>query len=182
MIPTIESRTSESRTRNSTWQRLPPNRSQLPPDLERLAELMDSVFHIPGLGLRFGFDSLIGLIPGLGDMLTSLVSLYILRVASSYGVPRVTMLRMTFNIAIDTIVGAIPLVGDAFDLYWKANLKNVALLRRHLDQDEAARKRSARNDGLFVLLMSMLVIALVAGSGFVVYWLLYAAWQAVAQG
>ena len=101
---------------------------ELEPELELLAHWMDSAFHIPGIGMRFGLDAIIGLIPGLGDTLTSLASLYILNAGRRYGVPRVTMLRMAANIALDYVVGVIPFVGDAFDVVWKANQKNVALL------------------------------------------------------
>src|ERR1700683_3797361 len=87
---------------------------RLDPQLELLAYWMDTVFYIPGLGIRFGFDAIIGLIPGLGDILTSLISLYLLPAARRYGVPRATLTRMAFNIAVDTIVGAVPLFGDAF--------------------------------------------------------------------
>src|SRR5690242_15601848 len=98
-------------------------------DVEFLARLMDSFFVIPGTQIRFGLDAIIGLIPGLGDTLTSFVSIYILKVASRCGVPRVTLVRMAMNIAIDYVSGIVPFVGDAFDVYWKANLKNVELLK-----------------------------------------------------
>jgi hypothetical protein len=75
---------------------------------------------------RFGFDAIIRLIRGLGDVLTSLISLYILAAARRYGVPRATLMRMAFNIAVDTVVGSVPLPGDGFDVYWKANVMNVA--------------------------------------------------------
>ncbi len=115
---------------------------ELEPELELLAHWMDSAFHIPGIGLRFGLDAIIGLIPGLGDTLTSLASLYILNAGRRYGVPRVTMLRMAANIAVDYLVGMIPLAGDAFDVVWKANQKNVALLRRHVLATPAEERRA----------------------------------------
>ena len=76
--------------------------------LELLAYWMDTAFEIPGLGIRFGFDAIVGLIPGLGDLITSLISLYILAAARRYGVPRGTLMRMAFNIGVDSVVGAIP--------------------------------------------------------------------------
>src|SRR5438477_12262867 len=85
-------------------------------DLELLARVMDSLFEIPGTRVRFGFDAIIGLIPGLGDTITSFVSLYILKAASRAGVPRVTLVRMALNIAIDYIVGCVPVAGDVFDV------------------------------------------------------------------
>ena len=84
---------------------------RIEPELELLANWLDSVFHIPGLGIRFGLDAIVGLIPGVGDTLTSLASLYILNAGRRYGVPRVTMMRMALNIAIDYVLGAVPLVG-----------------------------------------------------------------------
>src|SRR5687768_13015032 len=101
------------------------------PELEQLARWMDSVFEIPILKLRFGLDALLGLLPGGGDVGAALVSVYILSAANRYGVSRITILRMAVNIALDIIVGSIPIAGDLFDAYWKSNQRNVALLRRH---------------------------------------------------
>src|SRR6476620_5568238 len=101
-------------------------------DLERLAHWLDTIFEIPGIRLKFGIDALLGLLPGVGDTASALASVYILQAASKYGVPRITLARMTLNIGIDLVAGAIPIVGDLFDVYWKANRKNVELLRRHL--------------------------------------------------
>src|SRR5579885_3759626 len=84
------------------------------PELALLARWMDSVFEIPGTGIRIGFDPILGLVPGLGDALTTLVSLYILAAARRYGVPRVTVLRMAANVAIDLALGAVPVFGDVF--------------------------------------------------------------------
>src|SRR5436190_4615248 len=111
-------------------------------EVELLARLMDSLFVIPGTQIRFGLDAIIGLIPGLGDTLTSFVSIYILKVASRCGVPRVTLVRMALNIAVDYVGGIVPLAGDAFDVYWKANLKNVELLKRHLLATPSAERRA----------------------------------------
>jgi hypothetical protein len=147
---------------------------RLDPQIELLAYWMDTVFEIPGLGIRFGFDAIIGLIPGLGDILTSLISLYILAAARRYGVPRATLTRMAFNIAVDTTVGAIPFLGDAFDVYWKANVMNVALLRRHVLATPEEQRTARRKDTLFVFgLIAGLVVLLVAiAAGF--YWLIAA--------
>jgi hypothetical protein len=133
---------------------------------------MDSVFEVPGLGLRFGVDALVGLIPGLGDTLTSFASLHILNAARGFGVSRVTMFRMAANIAIDYVLGSIPLLGDVFDVYWKANNRNVALLRRHLEGPIQQRRRAQRGDlwfmvGLFVLL-ALLLIGCVGVSWFII--------------
>ena len=91
--------------------------------LETLSEYLDGLFRVPGTGWRFGLDSLIGLIPNVGDISTSLVSFYILVAGVRYGVPKITLLRMAFNIGLDYIIGVIPFFGDAFDFFWKANKK-----------------------------------------------------------
>src|SRR5919109_1944850 len=98
--------------------------------LERLGWLMDDLFRIPVLGWRFGLDALIGLIPGLGDTSTALVSFYILAAAVRYRVPKITLLRMGLNIGIDYVVGSLPIVGVLFDAWWKSNRMNVELLRK----------------------------------------------------
>ena len=91
---------------------------------------MDDLFRIPVLGWRFGLDAIIGLIPAFGDTTTSLVSFYILASAVRYRVPKITLLRMGLNIAIDYAVGSLPVVGDLFDAWWKSNQMNVELLKR----------------------------------------------------
>jgi len=103
-----------------------------------LSFLLDEYFRIPGTKYRIGLDGLLGLLPGIGDTIGMLLSGYILFEAARLGVPRVTLLRMAANIALDTLVGAIPLLGDVFDVAWKANKKNVALLNAYL----AARRTS----------------------------------------
>jgi hypothetical protein len=144
-------------------------RQQLPPELEFLAQLMDGIFHIPGLGIRFGLDAIIGLFPGLGDTITSVVSLYILRVASQYGIPRVTLVRMAANIVIDTLLGSVPVVGDLFDVYWKANLKNVALLQNHLDASPRQQRQATRGDTWFLVALAAIVLLFVVGTTYGAY-------------
>ncbi len=150
-------------------------------DVELLARLMDSVFVIPGTRIRFGLDAIIGLIPGLGDTLTSFVSIYILKVASLSGVPRVTLVRMALNIAIDYVGGIVPLAGDVFDVYWKANLKNVELLQRHLLATPAAERRARSGDWLFVAGLAAGLIALLVGCITIAYWIVTSLWQLVAK-
>lgn len=100
--------------------------------IRRLARLMDSAFRIPGTKWRIGMDALIGLIPGIGDAASMAASLWIILGARRLGIPRRTQLRMFGNILFDTVVGSIPLVGDLFDAGYKANLRNTALIERHL--------------------------------------------------
>ncbi|HEY0766001.1 MAG TPA: DUF4112 domain-containing protein [Pyrinomonadaceae bacterium] len=124
--------------------------SHVDKSLERLSWLMDDLFRVPVLGWRFGLDALVGLIPGFGDTATSLVSFYILISAVRYRVPKITLLRMAFNIAIDYVIGSLPVVGDVADAWWKSNHMNVDLLRRRATVvgEEA---RSARlSDWVFV--------------------------------
>src|SRR5262245_51418178 len=120
-----------------------PETSHVDKSLERLSWLMDDLFRVPVLGWRFGLDALIGLIPGLGDTTTSLVSFYILVAAVRYRVPKITLLRMGMNIGIDYLIGSLPVVGDFADAWWKSNHMNVDLLRQRatVSGEEA---RSAR--------------------------------------
>jgi hypothetical protein len=104
--------------------------------LEKLADWLDSRFIIPGTNVRFGLDSVLGLIPGLGDTVTALPAIYVVMAAQKLGVSRFVLMRMIGNVGVDMLLGAIPLLGDLFDVGFKANRRNVALLRRHLtDRD-----------------------------------------------
>jgi hypothetical protein len=107
--------------------------------LDRLADIMDSQFSIPGTSIRFGWDTIIGLIPGIGDTITSLVSAYIIREAKQMRVPNHVLWLMGFNIFLDWIIGSIPILGDILDIGWKANRRNITLIRKH------ARFLSGRN-------------------------------------
>lgn len=106
--------------------------------LETLATLMDAALVIPGTNVRIGFDALIGLVPGVGDLISAAVSGFIIVEARRLGAPRWLLARMAGNVAIDAVGGTIPLVGDLFDVAFRANLKNVRLLRRHLEQGRRA--------------------------------------------
>lgn len=100
-------------------------------DLDRLATLMDSQFSIPGLKFRFGLDPLLGLVPGIGDTISLLISAYIIKRAHEQGLPHHVKARMIGNVAVDWLVGLIPFVGDIFDVGIKANRRNIDLIRRH---------------------------------------------------
>ncbi len=128
--------------------------------LENLSRYLDGLFRIPGTGWRFGLDALIGLIPNVGDTLTSFASFYILVAGARYGVPKITLLRMAFNIGLDYVVGAIPFVGDAFDFFWKANRQNIDLIR------ERGTGEGTTGDYVFVFAMIAILIALLIGSIF----------------
>jgi hypothetical protein len=113
----------------------PQSRAERMARLDALANLLDTAFIIPGTNIRFGFDAMIGLVPGIGDAITTVMSLYIVREARELGVPRHLIARMLVNVAIDGVVGAVPFLGDAFDVMWRANRRNMALLRNHLDNE-----------------------------------------------
>ncbi|MEH3146877.1 MAG: DUF4112 domain-containing protein [Methylobacterium frigidaeris] len=106
--------------------------------LELLAHILDTAFVLPG-NRRIGLDALVGLIPVVGDLVTTAVSSYIIWEARRLNVPRTLIARMAANVAIDGVVGAVPLVGDLFDAAFKANRRNVRLLRRHLERSGAVR-------------------------------------------
>ena len=128
--------------------------------LETLSTYLDGLFRVPGTGWKFGLDSLIGLIPNVGDMATSLASFYILVAGVRYGVPKITLLRMAFNIGLDYVVGSIPFIGDAFDFVWKSNKQNVDLIRERA----TGKNVGTTSDYLFVGLIIFGLIALLIGS------------------
>jgi hypothetical protein len=100
--------------------------------LHALEILLDEAFRIPGTGIRFGLDAIIGLVPGLGDVVAGLLSLIIPMAAWMRGIPYVTLARMAVNIATGVLVGSIPILGDVFDIAWKANRRNYLLLQLHV--------------------------------------------------
>ena len=147
----------------------PTSDDPLDPVLEHLARLMDGIFQIPGTNIRVGLDALIGLIPGLGDAITTFVSLYIVAAASKLGVPRITLARMGLNIAIDSLCGAIPFLGDVFDIFWKANFKNVELIRRNRTAAPQEVRRGRIGDWLFLMTVMAIVIGVLGGAIAVAY-------------
>src|SRR5215470_17352275 len=103
--------------------------------IDALATLLDTALVIPGTGIRFGLDGLIGLFPVVGDIVTTALSLFIVHEAYQLGAPGHVIMRMLGNVALDGVFGAVPLVGDAFDVLWRANRRNVRLLREWLEGD-----------------------------------------------
>jgi hypothetical protein len=120
--------------------------------LRRVGWLLDSSIPIPGTRYTLGIDQLIGLVPGIGDLAGGFLSLYIIVEAARMGVPRGVLLRMGWNVAVDTLVGEVPILGDLFDIGFKANIRNLALLDAFLARPVDVRRASGR-----------LVVALVAG-------------------
>ena len=133
--------------------------------LDNLARYLDGLFRIPGTRWRFGLDALIGLIPNVGDTLTMFPSFYILLAGVRYGVPKITLLRMAFNIGLDYVVGMVPFIGDLFDFFWKSNQQNMDLIRTR-----ATGVQGTRWDYWFVFgIMGFLVLLLVATIAISVY-------------
>jgi hypothetical protein len=102
--------------------------------LEALARLMDGAFVLPGTQIRVGLDAIIGLLPVAGDIVSGLISSYLIWEARQLGAPKWLIVRMMANTLLDTVVGSVPVVGDAFDVMFRANMKNMALLRRHMER------------------------------------------------
>jgi len=122
--------------------------------LRRWARLFDAAFQIPGTNIRFGLDPIVGLIPGIGDLASPLLTLAMLWHATKLRVPKVVLARMVFNALIDAVAGAIPVFGDLFDFGWKATEWNMSLLERHAMPGRPA----TSGDYLFVLLCILLVV------------------------
>ncbi|PZX17496.1 uncharacterized protein DUF4112 [Palleronia aestuarii] len=101
--------------------------------LERLASRLDSAFRIPGTKIRFGYDPILGLLPGVGDVAALVPGVYIINESRKLGVPTHLLIKQGVNMGIDTLVGSIPLLGSVFDVGFRANRRNVALLRKHLE-------------------------------------------------
>jgi hypothetical protein len=119
---------------------------------------MDSAFEIPGTRFRIGLDALIGLVPGAGDMVGSVVSGYIMLESMRLGAPTSLLFRMLFNVVVDSLVGSIPGAGDVFDAFWKANNRNMKLLEQHFEAPAVSRKAN-RRFAFLVLLMAFTFIA-----------------------
>lgn len=133
-----------------------------------LALLLDDAIRVPGTSIRFGIDPIVGLIPGLGDALGGVASAYIILEAALAGAPASVLTRMTVNVAVDTLVGALPLVGDLFDFAWKSNTRNVRLLARHIESPAETRRASF---ALVALLLALLV-AMAAGAAILVVYII----------
>ena len=141
--------------------RLPPrtsDRSRALAEVETLAWLLENSIPVPGTRWRFGFDGIIGLVPFAGDLIGGALTLFVVWRASRMGLPRIVVVRMLLNAAIDLTIGAIPFIGDAFDLWFKANTRNLGLARRWLEHPEG----STRSEWLALTLVIGLLVAIVA--------------------
>ena len=145
-------------------------RSELEPLFRWLALVMDNLLRVPGTNLRFGLDPLIGLLPGLGDTGSALISAMALVAAARCGLPKILLARMSLNILINEAIGIIPILGDAFSFWFKSNARNYQLLRRYT----IAPRRSTRSDWIFVAVVLVALAAILLVSLAVSVWLLYA--------
>ncbi len=156
------------------WEVLPPEEKQkrqgVEPLFRWLALIMDDLLRLPGTRFRFGLDPIIGLLPGIGDTSSSIISAIALIAAARRGLPKILLVRMSFNILINEIVGIIPIVGDAFSFWFKSNARNYELLKRHTASPQRARK----SDWLFVSLILGALILILLISLAVSIWLLLA--------
>lgn len=133
-------------------------------DLETLAKLMDAQFRVPGTNFRFGLDGIIGLIPGAGDLSTFAVSGYMLWIMANNGASGFVMARMVLNVLIDALIGSIPLIGDLFDIAFKANMRNLRLMQEHY--------REGRHRGsAWKVILPVLIVLLAVIIGII--WLVY---------
>ena len=128
---------------------------------------LDEAFRVPGTSIRVGWDPIIGLVPWVGGLLTALLSCAIVLHAHQMRLPRIVQLRMLMNVAIDLLVGAIPVVGDAADVFWKSNSMNMALFERHADQVRPA----SAGDWLFVAGIIAAIVAVALVPLVVLYWI-----------
>jgi len=126
-------------------------------DVEAVARWMDYAFVLPG-GFRFGLAGIIGLFPGIGDLIDAVISLYIVHRAIQLGIPRVSIARMVVNVGIEGVAGSVPFIGDFFDVVFKANRRNYEILRSHM----TASRRQSRLDWLFLLGTGLIAVAAIA--------------------
>ena len=125
-----------------------------------IARMLDTAVRIPGTGIRFGLDSVLGLIPGMGDAAGALFSGYLILLGSRMGLPRPVITRMVANVAIDTIVGGIPVLGDLFDVAWKSNTRNLKLLEQSVDP---AYEQPRVNKALVAVALLVLLLLVIGG-------------------
>jgi hypothetical protein len=145
--------------------------------LKHISRLLDSAFVLPGTDIRFGLDPLLGLVPGLGDLASPLFAIALLWQSRDLGIPRVVQLRMTFNVAIDALVGLLPIAGDIFDVAWKANDRNLALLERYAYEQ----RRPSAGDWLFVVGLIVLLVVIAAVPFLLTGWLISLVWGVMSR-
>jgi hypothetical protein len=137
----------------------------------RVTRLLDEAIGVPGTPIKVGLDPVIGVIPVVGDAVAAGVGAWVIAEAANFGVPRIVLGRMVLNLLVDLGIGAIPLLGDVYDLFFRSNTRNLELFRRHaLDPDASTRGERAFFGGLLLLLVGILWLAFVA-LGALIDWL-----------
>jgi len=146
-----------------------PNQLTSDEHLDHIAALLDDMFRIPGTQIRFGLDALIGWVPGIGDAMAGIASFLIVFASWRRGVKAVTLVRMIANVLLETAIGAIPVAGDVFHVFWKANRRNYRLLMREKEQPGA----NTRRDWMFLAVILMAVGAAVVIPMVILLWILW---------
>jgi Domain of unknown function (DUF4112) len=138
--------------------------------LDHIAAILDDMFRVPGTQIRFGLDFLIGWIPGVGDAAAGIASLIIIVAAWRRGAALITLARMITNVILETMLGAVPIVGDAFHVVWKANRRNYRLLLREKNRTQG--ESHAWRDALFLVLLLVGALCLIAVPLGLIIWLI----------
>lgn len=141
-----------------------------------VADLLDRRFTIPGTSIRIGFDPIFGLIPGVGDTIASLVGTFILFLAAQAQLPKIVLVRMSLNIALNGMIGTIPVFGDLFSVWFKSNVRNVELLEQYAVGD---RRTSTAGDWVFVIGLLLGIVLLIVGAVVGIVWLIARVWELV---
>ena len=173
----MQSRTRKRQAEVAEWEVLPPEepsrsqrtRASLESRFRWLALIMDDFLRVPGTKLRFGLDPIIGLLPGIGDVTSAIVSAVAFVHAARSGVPKILLARMSLNILINEAVGIVPIVGDAFSFWFKSNARNYELLKKF----STAPRRSTASDWAFVIFVLAVLLVILAVSLALSFWLLY---------
>jgi len=145
------------------------------PDLRRaraLARILDTAVGIPGTKIRIGLDPILGLVPGAGDVAGAMLSAYIVLIAANKGAPRPVIWRMLGNIAVDTALGSLPILGDVFDVAFKSNIRNVELLERYANEPATVERRS-RGLAVLVIVIVAVLVAAIGTAGFLLVRLVF---------
>jgi len=152
----------KSKVHDAEWEVLPPEKKTdqaVEPLFRWIALVMDNLLRVPGTNFRFGIDPIVGLIPGIGDTGSAVVSAVALIQAARHGVPKIVLARMSVNILLNELIGIVPVVGDAFSFWFKSNARNYRLLQEHA----GGRRAASRSDWIFVfgilVLLGLLVLA-----------------------
>ena len=133
-------------------------------------------FTIPGTSIRIGLDPILGLIPGIGDGLANIAGSAILLIAAQYRLPKIVILRMGLNVALNAMIGAVPIFGDIFSIWFRSNVKNVQLLERYLGAEERA---STFGNWIFVIAIVAGIMLLLIGTFVATVWMIKQVWNAV---